>query len=190
MSEETNEPTVDRYVLESTGGMLHILDLAGEAPVVVETYVSPEPALARLAVLNRRAAAGMAWPEVEPLSPDTTSWTPDTVTWTPAEFLHKALPDFARRQRLEALLAESRQVERDAMAMIKAGAEVLTRAVSVGERLERHLKALNASESAEIVSRVPAEGSGDSEGSAAVSCTCSAGLYWPHPRDASCRRYP
>jgi hypothetical protein len=71
MSEETNpEETGDRYALEITGGLALILDLAGEAPAVVESYDARDvKAVARLAVLNRRAAAGMDDPTSEPLSP-------------------------------------------------------------------------------------------------------------------------
>lgn len=65
MSEEETE---DRYVLEITDGLAHVLDLAGEAPVVVETWAATDSAaLDRLAVLNRRAAAGMDDPTSEPL---------------------------------------------------------------------------------------------------------------------------
>lgn len=155
MSEQSSE---DRYVMESAGGVIHLVDTAGERPIVIESYADPLSASARLAVLNRRAAAGMDNPSADPLVPlladeDVPSCIGAGMSPTPAGFL-AMLPAYAERQRTGALLAEAGEVEAEAMRMIRTGAEVLARAISVRERLTARLDRLSAPQTAQNASGV------------------------------------
>lgn len=163
--EETPTPESDRYALEITGGLVHVLDLAGEAPVVVETWAATDmAALDRLAELNRRAAAGMAWPESEPLkilSQPKPEPAPLSERWarlgedadkgwngplSPKRFLTHTLPAFAAEQRsagLSRLLSEAREVETEAIKQIREFAGVLNRAIEVRQRIEDRIAALS-----------------------------------------------
>lgn len=154
MSEQMNK---DRYVMESTGGLIHIIDTAGERPLAIESYVDLLSALHRLAVLNGRAAAGMDNPLSDPLPSlaegDVPKFYAEDTPLTPRSFL-ASLPAYAERQRVDALLAEVSEVEAEAIKMIGTGAEVLTRAISVRECLTARLDRLSGPQAAQNASGV------------------------------------
>lgn len=155
MSEQMSE---DRYVMESTGGLIHIIDTFGERPLVVESYADPLAASRRLAVLNGRVAAGMDNPLSDPLVPslaegDVPKFYAEDTPLTPRSFL-ASLPAYAERQRVGALLAEVGEVEAEAIQMIRTGAEVLARAIGVRERLTARLDRLNGPQAAQNASGV------------------------------------
>lgn len=72
---------------------------------------------------------------------------------TPAAFLTEVLPGYARRQRLDAMLAEVTAAESASLAALTEVIALLNRAVGLRERLEKALERaggpLSATESAE-----------------------------------------
>jgi hypothetical protein len=77
---------------------------------------------------------------------------------TPTQFLTETLPAYARTQRLENMLAEVRTAETAALAGLTDAINLLNRAISLRERLEKSLETatrpLSAPESAEQTSVV------------------------------------
>lgn len=149
--EETPTTESDRYILKITSSLVHVLDLAGEVPLVIGTYPLAEGMAAseRCGVLNRRAAAGMDDPTSEPLkSKLAEAWrtAPVSAPVTPQEFLTQTLPAKAAEQRsagLSGLLAEVREVETEAIKQIREFAGVLNRAIEVRQRIEDRIAALS-----------------------------------------------
>lgn len=132
MSEETQEPTEDRYVLEVLGERILIVDTAESRPAVVDGYRAGDlRALARLAELNQREAAGMDNPLSEPLSPQESS-TPTS----PAVAAEKTAVG------LSALLAEAQGVELEAIQQIRNFSEVLNRAITIRQLIQDRINAL------------------------------------------------
>jgi hypothetical protein len=110
---------------------------------------------------------------------------------TPTQFLTETLPAYARTQRLENMLAEVRTAESAALAELTDAINLLNRAISLRERLEKSLETatrpLSAPESAEQASVVgqvtetaTARTTPHGEGLFTVVFN-SSGLYKPQP---------
>jgi hypothetical protein len=172
MTEETHEETnPDRFQLETTGGMILIVDTAygpTGMPRVAASYPLADAMAAgeRCGTLNRREAFGIEDVFAEPLAPsladgDVPTWntTPadpeifhDHLRVSPSVLLAETLPAYARTQRQD---AEAAEIEREALAMIREGAEILNRITVVREKLAARLTALSATLPDENASPVP-----------------------------------
>ncbi len=178
-NERDETETTDRYVIEvGTHDRVFVVDTKTEATVKV--FAGPDRllnAVGYAAELNQHetrtphvqsAAVTSSIPgrmddsrrearraaEQEPVH-----HTLASLTRTPAAFLADTLPALARRQRLESMLTEVRDVEKKAREILLADRGILRCATDLRKRLETALSATQSAETAEVVGRDTPESS-------------------------------
>lgn len=155
----------ERYVVETLqSGQADLIDTQAGRRVAVGIH--PLLAVRHAATLNRRHEGGMTDPTAEPLTPKRSR---------PALFLDELTAD-ARQQRLSALLAEVRRAEDEALSQMTVAVTELNRAIALRERiehmLERPVRPLSATESAEPASVVGQGRADDPSGPQDDWCAC------------------
>lgn len=131
-----SEQSEDRYFMIVGHEEVRIMDEMTGDPI--ESVTGPDRLLKAVALL-----AELNGPAEEPAGPEWRVGTSirNTKPVTPAAFLAETLPAVARRQRLEAHLAEVREMEDAFVRVLAEDAANLRRATALRKKLEKELTA-------------------------------------------------